>query len=194
MATPQSVTLWLRQLEAGDRAAAQPLWECYYSRLVRLARSRLRSAPRRVADEEDVALSAFDSFCRAVAQRRFPQLGDRNDLWRLLVTITARKAADLVEHEGRQKRGGGRGQSLEGTRTLEQAVGREPTPAFAAQVAEECRRLLGQLADAELRELALWKLEGYTNAEISQKLGCSEPTVERRLRLIRKCWEKEVAS
>src|SRR5262249_54823927 len=68
------VTHWITQLKAGDRNAVQPLWERFFPQMVRLARQRLRDAPRRVADEEDVALSAFDSFCRGAAQGRFPQL------------------------------------------------------------------------------------------------------------------------
>jgi DNA-directed RNA polymerase specialized sigma24 family protein len=199
MDASRTVTYWLQQLEAGDPAAARPLWERYFARLVQLARDKLRGAPRRAADEEDVALSAFDSFCRGVAQGRFPRLNDRDNLWKLLMTLTARKAIDLVQHERRQKRGGGRvgGEeqlpaSPDGERGLEQVVGPEPTPDFAALVAEECRRLLGRLGDDGLRELALWKMEGYTNDEIAARLGCAEVTVERRLRLIRKSWEKEV--
>src|SRR5919206_1363508 len=102
-----SVTQWIDRLKAGDPDAAQKLWERYFRRLVRLARQKLRAAPRRAADEEDVALSAFDSFCRGLERGRFPQLQDRDDLWRLLVVITARKAVDQVQHEARAKRGGG---------------------------------------------------------------------------------------
>jgi hypothetical protein len=57
----------------------------------------------RAADEEDVALSAFHSFCRDAEAGRFPELGDRKDLWQILVMLTARKAWALIEHEGRQK-------------------------------------------------------------------------------------------
>src|SRR5262249_44003183 len=78
----------------------------YFRRLVGLARKKLRAAPRRAADEEDVALSAFDSFCRGAEQDRFPQLHDRLDLWQLLVLLTARKAVDLAQPERRQNRGG----------------------------------------------------------------------------------------
>src|SRR5438309_11105997 len=104
----ESVTLWLRSLEAGDREAAEKLWRHFFDDLVRLARARLRAAPRAVADEEDAALSAFDSFCRGAAQGRYPRLDDRDDLWRLLVVITERKAFDQARRERRQKRGGGR--------------------------------------------------------------------------------------
>jgi DNA-directed RNA polymerase specialized sigma24 family protein len=190
MSSSGSVTHWIRELQAGNHQAAQKLWEKYFHRLVGLAHSRLKHLPRRVADEEDVAQSAFASFCRGAEQGRFPQLTDRDDLWQLLVMLTGRKAANLVEKERRQKRGGGKAQA---DVDLEQLIGTEPTPDFAAQVADECRHLLAVLDDAELRSIALWKLEGYTNAEIAQKLGYVTVTVERRLRLIRGIWEQERA-
>jgi DNA-directed RNA polymerase specialized sigma24 family protein len=191
VATEGSVTLWIGRLRAGDPDAAGPLWERYFQRLVGLARARLRGAPRRVSDEEDVALSAFESFCRAAAEGRFPRLGDRDDLWRLLVTFTARKALHLVRDQGRQKRGGGAPRP--GEEGVDQLIGDEPTPEFAAQVAEECRRLLDSLGDPGLRALALWKMEGYTNDEIAARLDCAPRTVERKLRLIRRIWEQEGA-
>src|SRR5262245_56875046 len=91
-----SVTIWLDKLRVGDSLAAQKLWQGYFHRLVGLARAKLRSLPRRSADEEDVALSAFDSFCRGVEVGRFPKLDDRDDLWQVLFMITERKAMDLI--------------------------------------------------------------------------------------------------
>jgi DNA-directed RNA polymerase specialized sigma24 family protein len=199
MSSVGSVTHWIGQLKAGERAAVQHLWEGYFQRLLALARSRLRGAPRRAADEEDVALSAFDSFCRGAEQGRFPRLLDRHDLWPLLVVLTTRKACRLVQHERRQKRGSGKmqGEALLDTDTeaagpvLAQVIGREPTPEFAAGLAEEFRLLLDRLEGAELRSLALWKMEGFTNDEIAEKLGCVARTVERKLRVIRGLWEQE---
>ena len=199
-----SVTQWIDRLKVGDPDAAQKLWERYFRRLVGLARKKLRAAPRRAADEEDVALSAFDSFCRGAEQDRFPQLNDRLDLWQLLVLLTARKASDLAQHERRQKRGGGAvldeaalaypADSSAPEAPLERFEGPEPTPAFAAQVAEECRRLLERLDSPELRSVALRKVEGYGNEEIAAQLGCGLRTVERRLRLIRSIWAQEGVS
>src|SRR5947209_5676900 len=112
MTSDGSVSQWIARLKAGDQAAAQPLWAAYFQRLVALARAQLRNAPRRVADEEDVALSAFDSFCGRAERGRYPQLEDRNDLWQVLYVITVRKAIDAMRKEGRQTRGGGRVRSL----------------------------------------------------------------------------------
>src|SRR5262245_27951412 len=146
---PPSVTRWLRSLEAGDREAAGDLWRHYFDDLVRLARARLQGAPRAVADEEDAALSALDSFCRGAARGRYPRLDDRDDLWRLLVVITERKAVDQAQRERRRKRGGGRVVGMPGPADADHggggaahAVCPEPTPEFAALVADECGHLL----------------------------------------------------
>src|ERR1700722_9674826 len=116
MASNDSVAQWISRLKAGDSAAAQPLFERYFAKMVQLARTRLKGNKTRQADEEDVALSAFDSFCRGAERDRFPQLTDRDGLWPLLVIITARKALDQAQRERRPKRGGGdvRGESAWG--------------------------------------------------------------------------------
>ena len=191
-----SVTRWLGGAKAGDEAAARELWRRYFETLVRLARARLRASPRAAEDEEDVALSAFDSFLAGAARGRFPRLDDRDDLWRLLVTITTRKAADQVQRHRRRKRGGGRvrGESaLDGEgATLDDLPGAVPTPEFAAMVAEECRHRLDGLRDETLRRVALLKMEGYANEEVADRLGCGLRTVVRKLELIRKAWTAEV--
>ena len=199
MSSSGSVSAWLARLAQGDREAVAHLWRRYYPQLVRLARHRLQGAPALRDQAEDVALSAFDNFCRGAEQGRFPDLFDRDDLWQLLVVLTARKAARLVRDEQRQKRGGGV-QSLSAAVEADSAEGpaftdliaREPGPQFAAQAAEEYRRLLACLDDLRLRQVAVWKMEGYSNEEIAGRLGRSVPTVERKLRLIRKTWENEV--
>jgi DNA-directed RNA polymerase specialized sigma24 family protein len=201
--SPGSVTCWINQLKAGERAAAQPLWEGYFRQLVARARRQLQGVPRRAADEEDVALNAFDSFCRAAEQNRLPDLYDRDDLWQILVVITDRKSCDLAQHERRQKRGGGKVRdeaalvdaklSSEGS-PLAQIMSQEPSPEFAAQVAEEHQRLLGLLGDAELQRVAVWKMEGYSLEEIAARVGRVPRTVKRWLRLIRKIWEQELVT
>jgi DNA-directed RNA polymerase specialized sigma24 family protein len=190
-----SITTWVSALKAGNRAAVQPLWEAYFRRLVALARARLHATPRGVADEEDVAVSAFDSFCRRAEADRFPKLEDRDDLWQILFVLTVRKAVDHARREGRRGHGAGRVQSLEHLTDLDagQVVDHEATPALAAQMTDECRLLLNLLEDdATLQSVAQWKMEGHTNAEIAERLGCVETTVERKLQRIRRRWEREM--
>ena len=197
-----SITGWLGDLRDGDQAAAQPLWEHYFSKLVTVARTKLRRMRKTTADqdEEDAALSAFNSFCAGAARGKFPQLADRDDIWRLLVVITARKAMAQANREGRQKRGGGRvveeavlfghglGAADGSLAGLERIAAQGPSPEFAAMMAEECGRLLDSLDDDSLRQVALSRMEGYNNDEIAEQLGCARRTVARRLDLIRKTW------
>ena len=177
-------------MKKGDRAAADQLWDAYVRRLVSLARRKMGAVPRPAADEEDVALSAFDSFYRRAEGGQFARLSDRNDLWQILVIITERKAVDLMRREGRKSRGEGKVRSLSGAGGIEAAdiLDPGPTPEFAAQVSDECRILLEMLGDDSLRKVATAKLEGYTNRQIAEQIGCIEKTVERKLRSIRQIW------
>jgi DNA-directed RNA polymerase specialized sigma24 family protein len=185
---------WLRRFQAGDGRAAQRLWEKFFDRLVRVAHRHLHRRYRTTVDAEDVAFSAFHTFCHGVKHGRYPQLGNRDDLWRFLVTITLRKVMHVMRDQNRIKRGGTlRNAASEDDADDEQAavneqVGHEPSPEFAAQMAEGYDRLIRQLGDEELVQLALWKLEGFTNDEIAAKWGRALRTVERKLQLIRKIW------
>jgi RNA polymerase sigma factor (sigma-70 family) len=194
-----SVTRWIGDLRSGGDSAAQRLWERYFQRLVRLARKKLQNGrrARTVEDEEDAALSAFDSFCRGVDRGRFPRLADRNDLWRLLVVLTVRKALDQIQRQGAARRGGdrrvgdfdplGSGDEPDGD-PLDRLLSSEPTPEFAAMVAEEHRRLRDALGDAALCRVLDLRLEGYTREEIAEEMGCAVATVKRRLETIRQIW------
>lgn len=192
-----SVTRWIAAAKSGDDAAAGGLWQRYFEKMVSLARARLREGNRRMSDEEDAALSAFDSFLRGAESGRFPRLTDRDDLWRLLVVLTTRKAIDHVNRERAQKRGGGNVAdetslaSDDEDGVLAHALSREPTPDDAAEMVGECRRLMLKLGDPELRLLALLKMEGYTDEEAGARLGCARITVQRMLRLIRDLWQEE---
>src|SRR5206468_9162309 len=128
--------------------------------------------------------SAFESFCRNAEQGRFPDLLDRDSLWRLLVVMTARKTVHLIRDETRQKRGGGAAAAApnedDELPIIETILSREPTPDLAAQVADECQRLLSQLGDKELEQVALWRMEGFTVEEVAGKLGCAPRSVKRK--------------
>jgi DNA-directed RNA polymerase specialized sigma24 family protein len=203
MTSTHSVTRWLQQLKQGDRQAVQPLWERYFTRLVHRARTWFPRTPTTgSASAEDAALDAFASFCRRAEEDGFARLFDRDDLWQILVVLAFRKRCNQIQYEQRQRRqpAGGRvyvASALEQDGGEAEALfttllGREPEPAVVVQAAEECRRLLAELGDEQLRQVALWKVEGFTNEEIAAKLGRSVPSVERKLARIRRLWEKEL--
>jgi len=196
----ESISAWLSGLKKGESACAQRLYGDVYEQLVGIARRRMNGKTPRWADEEDVALSAFHSFCRAAAAGKFPRLENRDDLWKLLVRITTRKAKDYLRAANRKKRGGGRvrGDSAFGDADdsqarggLDQAAAADgQTPEMVMLLAEECRHLLDSLGDDTLRQIAVWKVEGHTDVEIAAKLGCVVRTVERKMQRIREKWSK----
>lgn len=196
MKTDDAITLWIKNLKSGDDLAAQQLWEHYFRRLVGFASGKLAGANKRVAAEEDIALSAFKSLCFGAEQGRFPQLTDRENLWPLLVVLTSRKASQRVRHERRLKRGGGRTLSEADftdeneLQRLDQVLGSEPNPEDAVEMSEACERLLG-LLDDDARAIALAKLAGYANTEIAEQRSMALRSVERKLQLIRRIWEED---
>jgi RNA polymerase sigma factor (sigma-70 family) len=201
MATGDEVTQWIQQLASGNSEAANGLWVQYFDKLVAYARRKMQTMPRRHADEEDVALSAMKSFCLGMAEHRFDQLSNRQDLWKLLVTIAARKVIAQQRYDHAEKRGGGRvhGESIFMAGEFDlghgsgigAVLGREPTPELANLVAEDFHRLLDSLDDETLRQIALLTLEGYTVQEIAARLGCVRRTIERKLERIRTKWSDE---
>ncbi|MGF1583297.1 MAG: ECF-type sigma factor [Gemmataceae bacterium] len=197
MPNSQSTEELLELVRSGDEDAIAILWKQYFPKLVHRARRELAGRDWGVANEEDVALSAFKSFCQRAKKGNFPDLQKQDDLWRLLVTITARKATNLAKMEQRVKRGGPRRDHRKlasgceaAHRELEQYATREPTPDMAVLILEQYQELLGSLGNQNLLKVAQWKIEGYTNQEIATKMGCVPRTVERRLQEIRALWEK----
>jgi DNA-directed RNA polymerase specialized sigma24 family protein len=199
MGQDESVTLWLAGIKAGEDADIQRLWDRYFQQLVRLASARLPRHARRVLDGEDVAISAFRSFCARAAKGQFPDLANRDQLWRVLFAITVRKAVGTVRHQTREKRGGGHvmGESAMGwggdasdRDGLSRFLSREPSPDDAAAFADELEGLFTRLDDVMLRVIAFQKLQGLNTEEIAASLEVSRRTVDRKLGLIRAIWEE----
>jgi RNA polymerase sigma factor (sigma-70 family) len=205
MDSSDSVTQLIHDLRDADPAvrdrAARLVWERYFRGLLALARDHLSRQIRRREDEQDVLQSMFRSFCRRHQRGDFA-LGGRDELWGLLVTITLCKARNTALHHRRQRRDVGREQDAPcptvdvapgaAPWTVEQLEAIEPTPAEAALLNEALERRLRTLADTELREIALRKLEGYTNQELAALFDCTQRTIERKLERIRTRWETSV--
>jgi len=187
--TKGSVTGVLDDLRGGEHVdtAARKLWAHAFSKLVRIARGMLRDTPRGAADEEDVALSAFQSLCDGVAHNRFPNLDSRDNLWRVLYTITWRKVRGRGDHERAQRRDAGRIVEAD----LDAITGHEPGPEFAVMLVDELRFRLSTLPDDSLRQVARLLLEGLSNQEIAERLDCHVRTIERKRDLIRQAWGRE---
>jgi RNA polymerase sigma factor (sigma-70 family) len=203
MQLDESVTQWITALRAGDEEAARQLWLRYFEKIADLARYRFQGSPRRVADEEDIALSVFQYLCEGAQRGDWGQLNDRDQLWRLLVTVTIHKVIDQRRQDNSQKRGGGkvRGGSVflggaddSSEQGFDGVTGDDSAPDFLAQVAEQHDRLLDQLQDETLRSIVLWKVEGMNNEEIAARLGITSRSVRRKVERIREIWQDELST
>ncbi len=196
MSKTTNVSHWINLVKTGDSTAGNRIWQHYFDRLVRSVRGRLYGQNRAVSDEEDIVLSVFDSFYNAAENGRFPDLSDRDDLWRLLLRMAARKVVDKRRHDRRQRRGGdvtlhSLDHADDDQRIIE-AIGDEPSPEMVLMMQESLEMFFSHLGVGQLRDLAGAKLEGYSNAELAQRFGCSERTIERRLHLIREKCKREL--
>lgn len=198
--SPQEFADLLDSVRDGDDQAIAKLWDDYYQQLVRIAAKRLPTNLRRTGDEEDIALSAFNSFIAGIRQDNFPDLSGRDNLWGLLITLTGRKVHAHLRHQTRQKRGGGtvRGESvfLDHAGDLKAGgiggVTGDSQPAdIHAELAEACDELLSQLDDVQLKQIAVMRMDGYLVDEIAERLELSKRAVERRLQLIRRTWTEQ---
>jgi DNA-directed RNA polymerase specialized sigma24 family protein len=193
----------LRRVRSGDEQAITELWDQYFQRLVRLAAKRLPTNLRRVGDEEDIALSAFNSFIAGIRRDQFPDLSGPDNLWGLLITLTGRKVNAHLRHQTRQKRGGGavRGESVfMETDETEKSPGiggvssETMTADLHVELEEACGELLDRLPDPQLRQIAVMRMDGFLVDDIAERLGISKRATERRLQLIRRTWSEAVHS
>lgn len=190
------ISQWIDLVKQGDSIATNQIWHHYFDRLVCAVRRRMSGHSREVSDEEDIALSVFNSFYNAAQKGRFPDLADRDDLWKLLLRMSARKVIDKYRHDHRQRRGGEVKitslDQVQDEHSLFNAVDDEPSPEMVLMMEETVEKFYSHLGVGQLRDLAVAKLEGYSNSELAEKYECSERTIERRLHLIREKCQQEL--
>jgi RNA polymerase sigma factor (sigma-70 family) len=195
-----SLFAWHQSLREGSNRATEKLWQKYFERMVRVARNKLGNTRRAAADEEDIALSAFKSFCRAFQDGRFQLRDSSSNLWPLLVTLTINKAIDHLRRENRKKRrpqqndndGEPRRFTVATAEALNNLVANEPSPELAAAAEESFEQLLAALdasGDPSLRRIVLDAIAGMSTAEIAGELNCTPRTIQRKLQTIRTVWE-----
>lgn len=197
MSSCGSLTMRIQDLRSPDvrqrDEAARVIWDHFEARLRSLVRRHLDNRIRRREDEQDILQSMYASFCRGQLRGQ-DSPGSRQELWKLLARITLCKVVNTANRHLAARRDVRRERPAPGHRDdpgpfpawmLDHLRAGEPAPDEKLVALEELERLLHALPD-DLRQVALWKLDGYTNAEISGMLGRTVRTVELKLQLIRK--------
>lgn len=181
----QGLDDWIARLKSGDVVATQELVEAFYDRLVGLAKHRLGGLPPQVADEEGAVISALRSFFSGIKNGGLSQVQDNQDLWRVLATITARKA--IRQWRVYQKQSGEGGKITRGI-DLQNLVSRQPAPEVEAQILEEFQQRIDSLDNPVLKKIVWLKLEGLETSEIAERLSLHVRSIQRKLKLVESTW------
>lgn len=158
-------------------------------------KSKIYDRHRRLISPDEIASNAFLALFTGLHENRFNKVRNRDELWQMLTLIAARDAINEQEKIQAQKRGGGKicdssAFGPQGIGNVQDYVQRDPPPEVFVELEELSQRLLRNLPSDEIRNVAIWRMAGYSNVEIAEKLGKTERTVERKLNLIRKIWSK----
>ena len=188
MASNESFDEVLDQLQSGDQDAAREIWDRFNDRLLALARIRMDRLTRQKVDAEDVVQSAYNTFFKRLRGGQF-ELTNWDSLRGLLVRITLRKCRKQMRHfrsSGRDLRREVSLQPATDDSNLEHAVaGDEGNPSEELVLKELLDQVLTGMADRDQTIICL-SLQGCSNAEIAEQLTCTERTVQRILRRVKK--------
>ncbi|MEL7500596.1 MAG: ECF-type sigma factor [Planctomycetota bacterium] len=178
----------IERLRAGDPLATQALVEIYYDRLVGLARKRLHVIPPQVADGEGAVISALRSFFSGIGKGQMEQIQDQQDLWRVLATITARKAIRQIRVHCKKS---GEADQINHNADLERLVSPNADPKTELELMEEFQDMVDAL-DQPLQEIVLLKLQGLDNSEVAAHLSIHIRSVQRKLKLVESIWTENL--
>lgn len=197
MSSPGSLTQCIYNLRSPDNRlrdeAAQVIWDRFAGRLQVLVKRHLDNRIRRREDEQDVLQSMYASFCKGQSEGNATP-ASRDELWKLLVRIALCKLVNTAQRHTAARR------DIRRERTgasdarasvafpqwmLEHVDTRQPTADEQFLVIDELERLLSVLPE-DHRQIVLWKVDGYKNAEIANMIGRTVRMVELKLQIIRK--------
>lgn len=182
----------MRQVEVGDTAAEQRLWDEFYDRLLRHVEGRIRcrGVPTGLVDEEAITASAMESVFKCAKQGRLQNLQDWSELSQLLFAMTNRKFVDHWRHAKSQRAYPSLPILALPTNGFELPENKLATCSIAFE--EQLSRLMNLLDDPLDRQIAVLKLSEYTLDEISDRVKRSVATVNRKWRHIRRIWANEL--
>ncbi len=192
MSTIGSLTLCIQNLRSPDvrvrDEAARIIWDRFAARLQALRAGTSTTASAAGRTKHDILQSMYASFC--IGQREGnASPASREELWRLLVRITLCKVVNTANRNFAIRRDVRREHSPSPTLfplwMLDHVDRAQVDPDERLIVLEELDRLLQGLPD-NLRQIVVWKVEGFTNAEIARHLNCTVRSIELKMQLTRK--------
>jgi DNA-directed RNA polymerase specialized sigma24 family protein len=181
------------RLVAGDGEAVGEVLGPLMARLTKLADRLLWGGRGGDADAEDAAQSAVRTYLRRASAGQFRAIDHSDELFRLLATITCRKALKQVRRRRKVIDESALAVSFEGEtsrQTIEHLTAVLPQEEFDLV----CQEWFGLLSDGSLRSVALMALYGYRQDEIAAAHGFTKRNVRYKLDRVRRIWRKTLAT
>jgi len=181
-AVPGSITRHLHQFRAGDAEAASQLWTRCVRLLLLQARKLLDGRNLRVADEDDMASVVFTEICQGLHSGQYDRIQDRKHLWRLMWTITRRRAINHIRRFNSPHR------IVDSALPLDAAADSTDSSADDQQVVELMSDMQDCLPNPSLKEIASLLIAGHSDEYIAGRTATSVRTVERKVHVIEEFW------
>lgn len=193
-----SVTSWIRQFRAGNRMAADFLWEYFSPGLMKNLVPKCRRL--KICDEGDIAVTAFYQLLEALEQPRETAFADqgtllnRKEFWRLLRVTTRNELCDWVRYDAAKCRGGEQvifpieAYRDEGIASKPVSEDIHQQDAVDDELLERLRELGQRMDRDEFNTIIRLKLQGKKNTEIARELNVSLRTTQYLISEIKEAW------
>ena len=164
----RAVNFTLEQLKAGEDAAWEEAYACFYALIVNVLGSRFNDVPQ--GDLEDVAIEAITKLINKCVETA----ESIEELKRLVVEIAKNHLRDLLSKQKTAKRGGGEVDSLEAQPEGTQFKSGASTPAEHAVAAERAflvNEAVSQLPEKYREVVQDFYFRGLKQQEIADQRG-----------------------
>jgi len=179
---PGSITRHLQDFRAGDDEAASRLWKRCVRLLLMQAEKLLDGRNLRVADQDDMANVVFTEICQGLHSGQYDRIQDRKNLWRLMWTITRRRAINHRRRYNSPRR------IVDAALPVDSASNCFDPSSDDQQVVDWMFDLQDCLPNPALKEIASLLIAGHSDEFIAGKTAHSLRTVERKVRVIEDLW------
>lgn len=184
---PSTDQTLLRRFRSGEQDAAAELYVRYAQRLEKLAESQSSGQLARRKGADDIIQSVFRTFFRRVSKGQY-DVAEGQDLWRLLLVLALNKIRNAASFHQAGKR------DVRRTREVapDQAACLEDTDQEALLVLRmTIDEVLSQQSESNQKIIQL-RIDGHSLAEIAERTGRAQRSIERVLQAFRKSLLAEI--
>lgn len=192
-----SITLILMRARSGDHQAIGELVNRFLMQLVEAAKLEFGEHPRKVVDEEDVAMVVLAKLIDKLQRGKCVEVRDRDGLWGLMIRMTQQRVEAEINRMMTARNGYGMERTVSDLpEEAQQRLGRLCSDALngehVAIFREQVEEIMQELPDDTFRTIAKLKLEGASDLDIAYEMKTVPRNVSRKLKIIQVKWQTKL--